>query len=139
MDVNERRVVESLRAQFETALVVFWHDTDSQFTVTLESLELGDDIEIVRLDQTPVLAVKRQLEQQPAAHFLLYSNHAEPDSAADWLLDVRLRSKSFRADLTTLLIENLGLTSLTLAPYIRSRSKFLGAEARRSKLKQYPK
>ena len=44
MDVNERRVVESLRAQFETALVVFWHDTDSQFTVTLESLELGDDI-----------------------------------------------------------------------------------------------
>jgi hypothetical protein len=136
MDVNERRVVESLRTQFEAAQVVFWHDTDSQFAITLESLELGDDIEIVRLDQMPVLAVKRQLEQQPASQFLLYSTYPEPDPAADWLLDVRLRSKSFRADLTTLLIDDLGLTSLTLAPYIRSRSKFLGAEARRSKLKR---
>lgn len=136
MDANERRVVESLRALFTTERVVFWHDTDSQFAITLESLELGDDIAIVRLDQTPVLAVKRQLEQQPASQFLLYSNYAEPEAAADWLLDVRLRSKSFRADLTTLLIEDLGLTSLTLAPFIRSRTKFLGAEARRSKLKR---
>lgn len=136
MDVNERRVVESLRAQFETAQVVFWHDTDSQFTITLESLELGDAIEIVRLDQTPVLSVKRQLEQQPASQFLFYSTYPEPDPAADWLLDVRLRSKAFRADLTSLLIEDLGLTSLTLAPYIRSRTKFLGAETRRSKLKR---
>lgn len=136
MDVNERRVVESLRALFTNERVVFWHDTDSQFAITLESLELGDDIEILRLDQTPVLAVKRQLEQQSASQFLLYSTYPEPGAAADWLLDVRLRSKSFRADLTTLLIEDLGLTSLTLAPYIRSRTKFLGAEARRSKLKR---
>ncbi|MES2404038.1 MAG: BREX-1 system phosphatase PglZ type A [Pseudomonadota bacterium] len=129
-------MAESLRAQFETAQVVFWHDTDSQFTTALDSLELGNNIAIVQLDQTPVLAVKRQLEQQPASQFLLYSTTPEPDPAADWLLDVRLRSRSFRADLTTLLIEDLGLASLTLAPYIRSRSKFLGAEARRSKLKR---
>jgi len=136
MDVNERRVVDSLRALFTTERVVFWHDTDSQFAITLGSLELGDDIEILRLDQAPVLAVKRQLEQRPASQFLLYSNYPEPDPAVDWLLDVRLRSKAFRADLATLLIEDLGLTSLTLAPYIRSRTKFLGAEARRSKLKR---
>lgn len=136
MDLSERRAVETLRGLFATAPVVFWHDTDAQFAITLEALELGDSIEIVRLDQTPVLAVKRRLEQQPAAQFLLYSTHPEPEAAADWLLDVRLRSKTFRADLTTLLIEELGLSSLTLAAYIRSRSKFLGAESRRSKLKR---
>ncbi len=136
MDVNERRVVESLRSLFATEQLVFWHDTDSQFAITLEALELGESIEIMRLDQAPVLAVKRQLEEQPDTRFLLYSTYPEPDPASDWLLDVRLRAKSFRADLTTLLIEDLGLTSLTLAPYIRSRSKFLGAEARRIKLKR---
>ncbi|RYD14909.1 MAG: BREX-1 system phosphatase PglZ type A [Lysobacteraceae bacterium] len=134
--MNERRVVDSLRSLFATEQVVFWCDTDSQFTITLESLELGDGIEIVRLDQSPVLAVKRQLEQQPETRFLLYSTYPEPDATADWLLDVRLRAKSFRADLTTLLIEDLGLTSLTLAPYIRARSKFLGAETRRGRLKR---
>ena len=83
-----------------------------------------------------MLAIKRRLEQPSTTRFLIYSNQPEPDAANDWLLDVRLRSKPFRADQTTLLIEDLGLTSLTLAEYIRSRSKFLGAEARRSKLKR---
>lgn len=136
MDVSERRVVESLRSLFEVEPVVFWSDTDAQFGTTLDSLDLCDDVEIVRLEETPVLAVKRRLEQSVGARFLLYSTQPEPAPIDDWLLDVRLRAKSFRADLTTLLIEDLGLASLALAPYIRSRSKFLGKETRRAKLKR---
>lgn len=136
MDVGERWVVDALRSLFATELVIFWCDTDAQFAMTLESLNLGDGVEVIRLESTPVLAIKRRLERPSTTHFLVYSNQAEPEAANDWLLDVRLRSKPFRADQTTLLIEDLGLTSLTLAEYIRSRSKFLGAEARRSKLKR---
>jgi uncharacterized protein (TIGR02687 family) len=136
MEVGERWVVEALRNLFATEPVIFWCDIDAQFAMTLEALELGEGVEVIRLETTPVLAIKRRLEQPSTTRFLIYSNQPEPDAANDWLLDVRLRSKPFRADQTTLLIEDLGLTSLTLAEYIRSRSKFLGAEARRSKLKR---
>ncbi|MEO7917361.1 MAG: BREX-1 system phosphatase PglZ type A [Dokdonella sp.] len=136
MEVGERWVVEALRNLFVTERVIFWCDTDAQFAMTLEALELGEGVEVIRLESTPVLAIKRRLEQPSTTRFLIYSNQSEPDAANDWLLDVRLRSKPFRADQTTLLIEDLGLTSLTLADYIRSRNKFLGAEARRSKLKR---
>lgn len=148
MDVNEQRVLESLGQLFgvgqdgsrASALLqqqtVFWSDPDAQFSALIPRLSLGAGIEVVDLDQTPALAVKRRLQSHPEIHFLFYSAAAEPAPAQDWLLDVRLRSKAFRADLTSLLIEDLGLTSLSLAPYIRSRAKFLASESRRSKLKR---
>lgn len=147
MDVKEQRLLESLSQAFAPAhdgrgganvhqRVLFWCDPEAQFADLIPKLSLGEHIEVLDLERLPALAVKLRLQRNPAMHFLLYSAAAEPAPAQDWLLDVRLRSKTFRADLTSLLIEELGLSSLSLAPYIRSRAKFLASEARRSRLKR---
>ena len=36
--------------------------------------------------------------EEPTAKFLLYAPTEEPDYEDDWLLDIRLYSRSFRAD-----------------------------------------
>ena len=46
----------------------------------------------------------------------------------DWLLDIRLRSKSFKADSTSILLDDLGLVSQTLRGHLKERAKFLRAK-----------
>ena len=44
----------------------------------------------------------------PPAKFLLYAPTEEPDYDNDWLLDIRLYSRSFRADRACILLQELG-------------------------------
>ena len=77
--------------------LVFWNDADGEFTQDVDSVAL-DNVTVLRLDQTPLLKVKRELEAAPAANWLLYSPAPVPEPVADWLLDARLRGKAFSAD-----------------------------------------
>jgi hypothetical protein len=53
----------------------------------------------LRLDEIGALEVKIRLEREdPVGKFLLYAPTDEPDYEEDWLLDIRLYSRSFRAD-----------------------------------------
>ena len=47
--------------------LVFWNDADGEFTQDVDSLAL-DNVTALRLDQTPLLKVKRELEAAPAAN-----------------------------------------------------------------------
>jgi uncharacterized protein (TIGR02687 family) len=66
----------------------------------------------------------------------LYSNEPEPEPSKDWLLDVRLRSKVFRADSASILLEDLGLTTLSLRSHLKERAKFVKAKDRVDRLKR---
>ena len=82
----------------EEARIVFWNDPEREFLNVLPFLLL-DGVSTIRLDQEPALGVKIRLEREdPAGKFLLYAPAEEPDYEDDWLLDVRLYSRSFRAD-----------------------------------------
>ncbi len=129
-------ISEALSARFLAGPIVFWHDVDGEFADVLDGLDLGFDVEMIRLDAAPSLATKRHIEANPSGRFLLYSNKAEPDPASDWLLDIRLRSQPFRADLTSVRLDELGLSNAALGSHLRVRGKFLAAEARRQKLKR---
>jgi hypothetical protein len=50
---------------------------------------------------------------------------------------VRLRSKPFRADNASILLEDLGLTSQQLRPHLKARAKFLRAKDRVDRLKKW--
>lgn len=68
-----------------------------------------EGIRLIRLDDVPALKVKIDIEYgNPSDKWLLYSPHSEPDPDKDWLLDIRLRSKTFQADPSSLLLEDLG-------------------------------
>jgi uncharacterized protein (TIGR02687 family) len=133
--MSNQRIADSLASLFTTHAVVFWHDVEAEFTNILDSLNL-DGVKLIRLDDVPTLRVKLDLERIANQRWLVYSNKPEPEPAKDWLLDVRMRSKLFRADSTSILLEDLGLTTQGLRQHLKDRVKFLRAKDRVDRLKR---
>lgn len=133
--MSTQRIVESLSALYANHAVVFWHDADSEFSTLVDTLPL-QDVRLVRIDAVPALQVKLNIERALRQKWLLYSNKPEPELAKDWLLDIRLRSKSFRADAASILLEDLGLASQTMRAHLKQRTKFLRAKERQERLKR---
>jgi uncharacterized protein (TIGR02687 family) len=129
------RISDSLNGLFENHSIVFWHDVDGEFSNVIDSLSL-DGIKLIRVDDQSNLRIKMQIEDSPYQRLLLYSNQPEPEPYKDWLLDVRLRSKSFRADSASILLEDLGLTTLSLRSHLKERGKFFKAKDRVDRLKR---
>ena len=133
--MSQQRLFDSLTSMFSTHAVVFWHDVEAEFASAVDGLQL-DGVQLVRLDDTPALRVKLDIERLPDQHWLIYSAKPEPEPAKDWLLDVRMRSKSFRADSTSILLEDLGLSTQGLRQHLKERAKFLRAKDRVDRLKR---
>lgn len=133
--MSQQRVIESLSSMFTTHAVVFWHDVDAEFSGTVDALEL-DGVRLVRLDSTPAFQVKLDIERNPGQRWLMYSTQPEPDPSKDWLLDVRLRAKSFRADSVSILLDELGLSTQSLRTHLKDRHKFLRSKDRVDRLKR---
>ena len=124
--MSQQRLFDSLTTLFSTHLVVFWHDVEAEFASAVDSLQL-DGVQLVRLDDMAALRVKLDIEGAPDQRWLIYSAKPEPEPTKDWLLDVRMRSKSLRADTTSILLEDLGLTTQGLRQHLKERAKFLRA------------
>jgi hypothetical protein len=129
------RISLALESFFGETPVVFWHDVEAEFASVVDGLQL-DGVQLVRLDETPALRIKLDIERAPDQRWLIYSTQPEPEPTKDWLLDVRLRSKSFRADSTSILLEDLGLTTQALRHHLKERAKFLRAKDRVDRLKR---
>jgi hypothetical protein len=90
--------------------IVFWHDPKREFLDFIDehpSRQFGDAaVQVVRLDKNSSLATKMGLEREdPTGRYLLYAPTEERDYAGDWLLDIRLYSRSFRADQTSIILD----------------------------------
>ena len=133
--MSHQRIIEALASQFATQQLLFWDDPEGEFSAWVDSLSL-DGVQVLRLDRTPALQVKLDVERNPRARWLFYKPGAEPEPAKDWLLDLRLRGKAFRADSTSMLLEDLGLTSQALRPHLKTHSKFLRAKDRVERLRR---
>jgi len=133
--MTQQRITDSLTTLFATHPVVFWHDAEGEFAITVDCLQL-DGVQLVHLDDTPALRIKLDIDRAPEQRWLIYSAKPEPEPVKDWLLDVRLRSKSFRADSTSLLLEDLGLATQSLRQHLKDRAKFLRAKERVDRLKR---
>lgn len=134
--MSTTRISEGLSNLFAQSAVVFWHDLDAEFAPVLDQLQLGE-VKLVKLDETPALRIKLDLERAPASQrWLVYSTQPEPLAAKDWLLGIRLRSKCFRADSMSILLEDLGLAAQSLRQHLKERAKFLRAKDRVERLKR---
>jgi len=133
--MTQQRILESLNTLFATHPVVFWHDAEGEFAITVACLQL-DGVHLVHLDDTPALRINLDIDRNPDQRWLIYSAKPEPEPTKDWLLDVRLRSKSFRADSTSILLEDLGLLTQSLRQHLKDRAKFLRAKDRLDRLKR---
>jgi uncharacterized protein (TIGR02687 family) len=133
--MTTQRIQKALSVIFSETPMIFWHDTEAEFGSVIDGLEL-EGVTVVRMDETPALRLKLLLDASSGHRWLLYSNQPEPEPAKDWLLDVRLRSKAFRADSISILLEDLGLSTLGLRQHLKERAKFLRAKDRVDRLKR---
>ena len=133
--MSNARISDSLNGLFANHSIVFWYDVEGEFSNAVDSLSL-DGVKLIRVDDQSNLRIKMQIEGSPNQRLLLYSNQPEPEPSKDWLLDVRLRSKVFRADSASILLEDLGLTTLSLRSHLKERAKFFKAKDRVDRLKR---
>lgn len=139
--MDTQQITDSLHKIYTTEKhrIVFWNDPDREFEKAIDSLSL-DGVEIVHMDDHGPLALKIRLEvEQPEQKFLLYSANEEPDLDDDPLLDIRLYSRRFRADRSSMLLDELGLTNNRVAEHLKLRSKFFANKERVAKLRQFLK
>ena len=84
VQMNNNKISESLSALFLDKSIVFWHDVDGEFSASVDNLEI-EHVQLVRLDETPALRIKLDVEREPNQRWLIYSNQPEPEPSKDWL------------------------------------------------------
>lgn len=133
------QLTESLQRLFqaEDQRLVFWYDADKEFESSLESLDLSD-VGIMRLDEIGALELKIRLElESPGGKYLIYAPFSEPEQEDDWLLDLKLYSKTFHADRSSILLNELGLVKQSLRGHISIRQGFFRSLDRITRLKKW--
>jgi len=142
MDIH--RITAALRERFQQDghRLVFWHDPERAFEESLPELTqalaqaLGG-VSLLRLDESPMLAIKVRLElDDPNGQYLLYAPFEPPAPDEDWLLDIRLYSGSFSADRASMLLSDLGLTTQSLRSHLAERARFFASRERLERLKR---
>ncbi len=134
-DLNQIHTALERLFNEEGQRIVFWNDPDREFLTTVPFIMI-DQVTTLRLDEVGALDAKIRLEREkPNEKFLLYSPTEEPDYEDDWLLDIRLYSRSFRADRASILLQELGLVNLHLRTHLADRRKFFDAKERLQKIK----
>ena len=121
----------------ENHRIVFWYDAEQSFSDEIQALKLKD-VQILNMAEESSLAIKLKLElQDQQGKYLLYFPSAEPETEKDWLLDIKLYSRSFYADRFSIIFNELGLQQQSLREHLAKREEFLKAKARLSTLKRY--
>ena len=137
--MKAEQVDQALQQKFVTdgERLVFWHDPNGEFAEYVGEGLSGEiaDVRVLDVAQTGGLSAKLRLEREDASNrYLVYSKGEPPPADEDWLLDIRLYSAQFHADMASLWLEELGLTHLSLRSHLAARTVFLRNQERRKKL-----
>jgi len=139
--VKAHEVDKALHQKFvvDGERLVFWHDTDAEFADYVAK-QLPDGLggaQLLDVAKIGGLVAKLKLEtDDTTGRYLVYSSGPRPEPEHDWLLDIRLYSAEFHADVASLWLQELGLTGLYLRDHLKARAAFLGNQDRRQKLKR---
>src|SRR5271170_882941 len=134
-DLNQINTALGRLFNEEGQRIVFWNDPDREFQSILPFI-MVEGVTTLRLDEIGALDAKIRMERaDPDGRFLLYAPTEEPDYEDDWLLDIRLYSRSFRADRASILLQELGLVNQHLRTHVAERRKFFDAKERLQKIK----
>lgn len=140
MDIE--KVIQDLNRRFAAPLpeyyhrrIIFWHDEDREFEDKLDEIQL-DNAKLVVLTGNNTFMVKKLLgSDDPTGNYLVYNplSFDKPDD--DWLMDVKLYSEEFRADLISMWMDEMGLSSnFTMRKQMKHYRKFFNAKERRARV-----
>jgi len=137
--MNTSQLASSLQQLFieENNRIVFWYDVEREFEESLPLLK-SDEFDLIRLDEIGSLELKILLElDESTKRYLLYAPFAEPYPETDWLLDIRLYSRTFHADRASILINELGLVNQAMRNHLANRKKFFASQDRLNRVKKW--
>lgn len=123
-----------LERRFETTRIVFWHDTDGEYSADLDGLTLPG-VQIIRVANDEYAIKNRLLHDEPTGKFLVYRSGQVPPGLGNWLFDLELAYGIFTADRTSLVAQELGLTADGIDDVVEAHEKFFKATKRVDALK----
>ena len=121
MDIE--KVIQELNGRFALPLpeyyhrrIIFWHDGDREFEDKLDEIQLNN-AKMVALTGSNTFMVKKLLSHDDlTSNYLVYNplSFDRPDD--DWLIDIKLYSEEFRADLISIWMDEIGMTGKLALP-----------------------
>ncbi len=133
--MDESQIKQSLEEFFEKNRIVLWYDDNAEFADSLPEI---DGVKVLNLKETPHFKVRVTMDvDEPEQKFLLYAPYSKPaDVKKDWFIDVSKYAICFKADKSSVILNNLGLANRQeLLSYFSNRLKFFKSNARFDKFK----
>src|SRR3989304_3482054 len=79
----------------------------------------------------------RYFLEDPSGKYLIYAPFPEPHIDDDWLIDMRLYSRTFRADRASIVLDELGLANQALRSHLEKRQAFFRNQERLERIKKW--
>ena len=121
--------------EFYQRRIIFWYDEDKEFEDKLDEVVL-ENAKVVALTGSNTFSIKKLLSVDDlTTNYLVYDPlvYDQPDD--NWLLDVELYSEEFRADLISIWMDEMGLTSNpAMRKQIKNYRAYFNAKDRRQKV-----
>lgn len=118
--------------EFYKRRIVVWYDEEQEFAEQISDIEISG-AKIITLTGTNNFQVKKQIAvDEPTENFLIYNPLSNEDPEDDWLIDLEMYSEEFRADLTAIWMDEMGIPqTVALRAQVKRYSKYLNAKSRR--------
>lgn len=105
-----KRIHDSLQNVVARYRFVFWYDAGAEWGKEFDSFET-DSAEKLRVENNEFgTKVRILIESDQTRHFLLYFHSAKPKETDNWLLDLLLQGHEYKADRSSLALQEAGLS-----------------------------
>lgn len=140
--MDSEKVIQDLNQRFAQPLpefykrrIIFWCDEEREFEDKLDEIVLRD-AKLIALTGTNYFAVKKLLGvEDPTGNYVVYCPLSYEKPEDDWLLDIRLYSEEYRADLISNWMDEMGIPqTAALRKQVKEYRKFFKAAVRREKI-----
>ncbi len=122
-------------AEFYKRRIVFWCDEEREFEDKLDEIVLND-AKLIILTGTNYFAVKKLLGvEDTTSNYVIYCPFSYEKPEDDWLMDIRLYSEEYHADLISNWMKEMGIPqTAALRKQVKEYRKFFNASVRREKV-----
>ena len=141
-NMDTDKVIQDLSRRFAAPLpefyrrrIIFWYDEDGEFADKLDEIILTN-AKLVTLTGRNGFAVKKLLANDDGnSNFLVYCPISYEKPEDNWLIDIALYSEEFRADLISIWMDEMGISSTpAMRKQVKAYRKFMGAKDRRNRI-----
>lgn len=105
--MSEKRIQSSLQELFHKNRIIFWYDAGQEWRAAFEGFEIDGVVKLTV--EGNEFGTKVKVLSNADAKYLIYVPTDRPDDGDNWLLDLVLQGYEFKADKTSLIIQEVGL------------------------------